>query len=49
VTPTGGLTLTQSNGIVHTGGISADGNIIVTANLTAGGAEQPRIFTGFRQ
>ena len=48
VTPTGGLTL-QSNGNVHTGGVSADGNIIVTANLTGGGAQQPRIFVGFRQ
>jgi beta-lactam-binding protein with PASTA domain len=49
VTSTGVLTLTQASGNVHTGGVSADGNIIVAANLTAGGAEQPRIFVGFRQ
>ena len=49
VTSTGELTLTDSSGNVHTGGVSADGNIIVAANLTAGGAEQPRVFVGFRQ
>lgn len=50
VSATGVLTLTQAgNGAVHTGGVSADGNIIVAANLTAGGAEQPRMFVGFRQ
>jgi hypothetical protein len=49
VTSNGILTLTQVNGNVHTGGVSADGNIIVAANLTGGGAEQPRIFVGFRQ
>lgn len=49
VTSTGVLTLTQASGNVHTGGVSADGNIIVAANLTAGGAEQPRMFVGFRQ
>jgi hypothetical protein len=53
VTSTGVLTLTNSgngeSGNVHTGGVSADGNIIVAANLTAGGAEAPRIFVGFRQ
>jgi hypothetical protein len=49
VTSTGELTLTDASGNVHTGGVSADGNIIVAANLTAGGAEQPRIFVGFRQ
>jgi hypothetical protein len=48
VTSTGVLTLTNS-GNVHTGGVSADGNIIVAANLTGGGAEQPQIFVGFRQ
>jgi hypothetical protein len=50
VTTTGVLTLTSaSNGNVHTGGVSADGNIIVEANLTGGGAESPRMFVGFRQ
>jgi len=49
VTSTGELTLTDVSGNVHTGGVSADGNIIVAANLTAGGAEQPRMFVGFRQ
>jgi hypothetical protein len=49
VTSTGVLTLTQASGSVHTGGVSADGNIIVAANLTGGGAEAPRIFVGFRQ
>jgi hypothetical protein len=49
VTPSGALTLTQTNGNVHIGGISADGNILVAANLAAGGAEEPRIFVGFRQ
>jgi len=49
VTSTGALTFTTNAGNVHTGGVSADGNIIVAANLTAGGAEAPRIFVGFRQ
>jgi len=49
VTSTGVLTLTQVSGNVHTGAVSADGNILVAANLTAGGAEQPRMFVGFRQ
>lgn len=49
VTSTGALTFTTNPGNEHTGGVSADGNIIVAANLTAGGAEQPRIFVGFRQ
>ena len=49
VTSTGVLTLTDASGNVHTGGVSADGDIIVAANLTAGGAEQPRMFVGFRQ
>jgi beta-lactam-binding protein with PASTA domain len=53
VTSTGVLTLTNSgtgeSGNVHTGGVSADGNIIVAANLTGGGAEAPRIYVGFRQ
>ncbi len=49
VTATGVLTLTDASGNVHTGGISADGNILVAANLTGGGAEQPRMFVGFRQ
>ncbi len=48
-TSTGVLTLTDASGNVHTGGVSADGNIIVAANLTAGGTEQPRMFVGFRQ
>jgi len=47
VTSTGELTLLQSNGAERTGGVSADGNIMVAANLTAGGL--PRIFVGFRQ
>jgi hypothetical protein len=50
VTSTGVLTLTvAANGYVFTGGVSADGNIIVAATLTAGGAEAPRMFVGFRQ
>jgi hypothetical protein len=49
VTSTGVLTLTQASGNVHTGGVSAGGNIIVAANLTGGGAEDPRMFVGFRQ
>ena len=49
VTSTGVLTLTQVSGNVHTGAVSADGNILVAANLTGGGAEQPRMFVGFRQ
>ena len=53
VTPTGVLTRTNSgngeSGNVHTGGVSADGNIIVAANLTPGGAEDPRMYVGFRQ
>jgi len=49
VTSTGVLTFTDVSGNVHNGGVSADGNIIVAANLMAGGAEQPRMFVGFRQ
>lgn len=49
VTSTGVLTFTSTGGNVHTGGVSADGDIVVAANLTAGGAEQPRMFVGFRQ
>jgi hypothetical protein len=49
VTSTGVLTLTQASGNVHIGGVSADGNIIVAANLTGGGAEDPRMYVGFRQ
>ena len=50
VTSTGVLTLTvAANGYEFTGGVSADGNIVVAATLTAGGAEAPRIFVGFRQ
>jgi hypothetical protein len=49
VTSAGVLTLTDASGNVHTGGISEDGNFIVAANLTGGGAEQPRMFVGFRQ
>jgi hypothetical protein len=49
VTSTGVVTFTTNGGNAHTGGVSADGNIIVAANLTAGGAEQPRMFVGFRQ
>ena len=49
LTSTGVLTMTQSNGSAHTGGVSADGNILLAANLTPGGAQEPRIFVGFRQ
>jgi hypothetical protein len=49
VTGTGVLTLTDSSGNVSTGGVSADGNIIVAAALTAGGTEAPRMFAGFKQ
>ena len=49
VTSSGVVTLSQSNGNVHFGAISADGNILLAANLTAGGAEAPRLFLGFRQ
>jgi hypothetical protein len=49
VTSTGELTVTLANGNVRTGGVSADGNIIVAANLMPDGAEAPRIVVGFRQ
>ncbi len=49
VTATGVLTITARDGSVQTGGVSADGNIIVAASLTAGGTEQPRMFVGVRQ
>jgi hypothetical protein len=49
VTSTGLVRFTDASGNVHTGAVSADGNIIVAANLTAGGVEQPRMFVGFRQ
>jgi hypothetical protein len=45
----GALTLNQANGNTHLGGTSADGNILVAASLTPGGAEEPRMFFGFRQ
>ena len=48
VTSTGVLTLTDSNGDVFTGGVSADGNIVVAAYLTANAAA-PDILVGFRQ
>jgi len=49
VSGTGVLTLTDTSGDVYTGGVSADGNIVVAAALTGGGTEPPRIFAGFRQ
>lgn len=49
VTSTGVLTLTDSNGNVYAGAVSADGNLIVAATLTAGGTEAPQLFAGFRQ
>ena len=48
VTSSGGLTLTDSSGDVYTGGVSADGKIVVAAYLTASAAI-PQIFVGFRQ
>ncbi len=48
VTSSGVLTLTDSNGNVVTGGVSADGNIVVGAYLTAS-AGAPQIVVGFRQ
>jgi hypothetical protein len=47
VTPTGELTLLESNGAERTGAVSADGNIMAAANVTAGGL--PRLLVGFRQ
>ena len=49
VTSTGLLTLTGSQGNLQSGAISADGKLFVSANLTGGGAEKPRISVGFRQ
>jgi hypothetical protein len=50
LTSSGALTLSQVNGNAHSGAISADGNILVAANLTGGAnGEEPRIFVGFRQ
>lgn len=49
LTATGVLTLTDSSGSVFTGAVSADGNLVVAAGLTAGGAQAPEIFAGFRQ
>jgi hypothetical protein len=49
VTASGVLTLTASGGTVFTGAVSADGNLIVAATLTAGGTEAPTMFAGFRQ
>ncbi len=48
VTSAGVLTLTDSNGNVYTGGVTADGNIIVAAYLTSG-TPAPQILVGFRQ
>ncbi len=49
VTSSGVLTLTDANGNVYTGGVTADGNILVVAYLTGGGATVPQILVGFRQ
>jgi hypothetical protein len=49
VTSSGVLTLTDSSGNAYSGGVSADGNIVVAATLTSGGTESPRMFVGFRQ
>jgi hypothetical protein len=49
VTASGVLTLTESTGAVFTGAVSADGNVVVAATLTAGGTEAPTMFAGFRQ
>ncbi len=49
VTSTGLLTLTATDGTVQTGAVTADGNYLVAASLTAGGAESPRMFFGVRQ
>jgi hypothetical protein len=49
VTSSGGLTLTDTNGAVYPGAVSADGNLMVAATLTAGGTEAPQMFAGFRQ
>jgi hypothetical protein len=49
VTSTGVVTLTAATGDIQTGGVSADGGIIVAANLTGSGVEEPRLFVGFRQ
>jgi hypothetical protein len=48
VTSSGVLTLTDSNANVFTGGVSADGNVVVAAYLTAALAE-PQILVGFKQ
>jgi hypothetical protein len=48
VTSTGVLTLTDSSGNVYTGGMSADGKVVVAAYLTPS-AGAPEIFVGFRQ
>jgi hypothetical protein len=48
VTSSGVLTLTDSSGNVSTGGVTADGNIVELAYLTAAAAA-PEIFVGFRQ
>lgn len=49
VTSTGVLTITTADGSVQTGGVSADGNILIAASLTGGGAERPQVVVGFRQ
>ena len=49
VTASGVLTLTDSTGVVYSGAVSADGNLVVAATLTSGGTEAPTMFAGFRQ
>lgn len=49
VTSTGVLTITTADGSMQTGGVSADGNILIAAALTGGGAERPEVIVGFRQ
>jgi hypothetical protein len=49
VTASGVVTLTDTNGSVYSGAVSADGNLIVAATQTGGGTEAPHMFAGFRQ
>jgi hypothetical protein len=47
VAANGVMTITDSEGDVYTGGVSADGNALVLASVAA--QQQPAIFVGFRQ
>ncbi len=49
VSSSGVLTLTDSNSNTYSGGVTADGNIMVLGYVTASTSQIPRMFVGFKQ